>query len=78
MGTDIVKIASSQGIWATLSVFLVFYILKTQEKRDIKQDEREQNYQNIVSKLTNKFNIVDTIKKDLQEIKEYMIQKKNI
>ena len=76
MEADIIKIASSQGLWATLSVFLVFYILKTQEKRDLKQDEREQNYQSIVSKLTNKFNIVDTIKKDLQEIKNYMIQNK--
>ncbi|MFR1710310.1 MAG: BhlA/UviB family holin-like peptide [Clostridium sp.] len=30
------KAALSQGIWAVLSIFLLFYILKVQEKRDQK------------------------------------------
>lgn len=66
------KLASSQGIWSALSVGLIFYILKTQEKRDIKQEEREKSYQHIISKLTQKFNIVEVIKKDVEEIKEYI------
>lgn len=53
-------------------VGLIFYILKTQEKRDIKQEEREKSYQHIISKLTQKFNIVEVIKKDVEEIKEYI------
>lgn len=57
MESDIIKMASTQGIWAVITVFLIFYILKSQEKRDAKQDEREDNYQNIISKLTEKFNI---------------------
>ncbi|WP_242824467.1 BhlA/UviB family holin-like peptide, partial [Clostridium botulinum] len=28
METEILKLASSQGIWAALSVVLIFYILK--------------------------------------------------
>lgn len=69
---ELFKLASSQGIWSALSVGLIFYILKTQEKRDIKQEEREKSYQHIISKLTQKFNIVEVIKKDVEEIKEYI------
>lgn len=72
MENELFKLASSQGIWSALSVGLIFYILKTQEKRDIKQEEREKSYQHIISKLTQKFNIVEVIKKDVEEIKEYI------
>lgn len=75
MENELLKIASTQGIWAALSVVLVFYILKTQEKRDDKQDQREKNYQDIISKLTEKFNIVENVKKDIVEIKEYIFKK---
>lgn len=60
---EILKSALSQGIWAVLSVFLLFYILKAQEKRDQKQDEREKNYQEIISKITDKLAIVEVVKK---------------
>lgn len=77
MESEVIKIASSQGIWAVLSVILIFYILKTQEKRDIRQEEREKNYQDIISKLTDKFNIVEDVKKDVEDIKEHILNKKN-
>ncbi|MGH4119497.1 BhlA/UviB family holin-like peptide [Clostridium sp.] len=76
MENELIKMASTQGIWTALSVALIFYILKTQEKRDIKQEEREQNYQNIIENLTVKLDVVDNIKKNVQEIKETMINKK--
>lgn len=76
MESEAIKIASSQGIWAVLSVILIFYILKSQEKRDIKQDEREKNYQEIIGKLTDKLNIVEEVKNDVEEIKSYLISKK--
>ncbi|MCS4469641.1 BhlA/UviB family holin-like peptide [Clostridium botulinum] len=63
---EILKSALSQGIWAVLSVFLLFYILKAQEKRDQKQDEREKNYQEIISKITDKLAIVEVVKKMLK------------
>lgn len=70
MENELLKLASSQGIWVTLCVVLIFYILKAQEKRDIQQESREENYQKIIINLTEKFNIIDTIKHDVKEIKE--------
>jgi len=72
---EILTAALSQGVWAVLSVFLLFYILRAQEKRDQKQEEREQNYQDILSKLTDKLGIVDEVKKDVEYIKQYVIKK---
>ena len=67
--------ASSQGIWTVLTVALIFYILKNQEKRDIRQEEREIKYQNIISKLTEKLNLVEEIKEDVSEIKNVIFKK---
>lgn len=61
--------------WAALSVALIFYILKAQEKKDTRQEEREINYQNIISKLTYKFNIVEDVKRDVEDIKEFVFKK---
>ncbi|KYH30500.1 bacteriocin UviB precursor [Clostridium tepidiprofundi DSM 19306] len=77
MESEIIKVAASQGIWAALSVFLIFYILKAQEKRDIRQEEREKNYQEIIAKLTDKLDIVEDVKKDVEDIKNYVFNKKN-
>jgi len=76
MESEILKAALSQGIWAVLSIFLLFYILKAQEKRDQKQEERENNYQNIISQLTDKLEIVDEVKKDVEDIKQYVMKNK--
>jgi len=76
MEDEILKAALSQGIWAVLSIFLLFYILKAQEKRDMKQEEREKNYQDIITKLTDKFDIVDEVKKDVEDIKQYVMKNK--
>ncbi|AFS77120.1 hypothetical protein Curi_c00380 [Gottschalkia acidurici 9a] len=73
MENEVIKLASSQGIWSVLSIVLIFYIIKTQEKRDLRQEEREKNYQSIISELTSKFYIVEEIKKDVEEIKESVI-----
>lgn len=72
---DFIKLASTQGIWSALSIVLIFYILKMQEKRDLKQEERERNYQEIISKLTDKLNIVEDVKKDVEEIKNRVFEK---
>ena len=63
MEAEALKLATNQGIWAVLTISLIFYILKTQEKRDAKQEEREKNYQEIIAKLTEKFNIIEDVKK---------------
>lgn len=77
MGETILQVAIKQGLWASLSVVLIIYILKTQEKRDIRQENREENYQGIISKLTDKFNIVEDVKKDVEDIKEYVFKRSN-
>lgn len=72
MEEKILEVAFSQGIWSALTVLLILYILRTQEKRDNKQEEREINYQNIISKLTEKFNLIEDVKKDIEEIKIFI------
>ncbi len=76
MEGEILKIAMSQGIWAVLSIFLIFYILKAQEKRDEKQEEREKNYQEIIAKITDKLSIMEDVKKDVEDIKQHVIKNK--
>lgn len=52
MEEKIIQLISSQGVWATLSIILISYILKNQEKRDKKQYEREKEYQKVILELT--------------------------
>jgi len=71
----ILELASTQGIWTVLTVGLIFYILKNQEKRDLRQEEREEKYQEIILNLTDKLNLVEDVKKDVEEIKEHVFKK---
>ena len=75
MESEIIKLASSQGIWAALSIILIFYILKTQEKRDLKQEEREKKFQEIISNLSDKFALIEDVKNDVIEMKDYLYKK---
>lgn len=75
MEEKILELASTQGIWAVLTVALIFYILKNQEKRDLRQEEREKKYQEIISNLTDKLNLVEDVKKDVEEIKDCVFKK---
>lgn len=70
MSDEILRLVSSQGIWAVLSFILIYYILKAQEQRDLKQDQREKNYQDIISNLTNKFELIHS---DLDELKKIIL-----
>jgi len=69
MEEKLLEMAATQGIWALLSIALIFYILKTQEKRDLRQEERENSYRNIIETLSDKLNVIDDIKSDINEIK---------
>lgn len=66
---ELIKNAAAQGIWALLSCVLIVYILKAQEARDLKQEEREKNYQEIIKELTEKLNLLDSINSTINEIK---------
>lgn len=67
--TDLIEMFAPEGVWAVLSLILIFYIIRTQEKRDCKQDERDMKYQDIIAKLTDSL-------RDLKEIKNILDNKK--
>lgn len=69
MEENLISAAAEQGIWAFISITLLFYILKKQEKRDEQQAEREERYQQLIAELSQKFNIVFQMKNDISEIK---------
>ena len=75
METTVMNVAVSQGIWAVLAVFLLIYIVKSNEQRDTKQEEREKNYQTVSESLTEKFQILNQVQSDLKEIKDNLFNK---
>lgn len=44
METTMLDAALSQGIWAVVAVFLLIYVVESNEQRGKKQEERENNY----------------------------------
>ena len=75
MESSVLDAALSQGIWAVLAVFLLIYIVKSNEQRDTKQEEREKNYQTVIESLTEKFQILNQVQSDLKEIKDNLFNK---
>ena len=75
METTVMNVAVSQGIWAVLAVFLLIYIVKSNEQRDTKQEEREKNYRTVIESLTEKFQILNQVQSDLKEIKDNLFNK---
>ena len=75
METTVMNVAVSQGIWAVLAVFLLIYIVKSNEQRDTKQEEREKNYQTVIESLTEKFQILNQVQSDLKEIMDNLFNK---
>ena len=75
METTVMNVAVSQGIWAVLAVFLLIYIVKSNEQRDTKQEEREIIYQTVIESLTEKFQILNQVQSDLKEIKDNLFNK---
>ena len=65
--------ALSQGRWAVLAVFLLIYIVKSNERFSARQEEREKQYQELLSALTEKFNVLSVIERDITEVKEYIM-----
>lgn len=72
MESEIIRLASSQGIWTVLSVVLLFYMIRSQEKKDQKQEEREAHYQDLLQKLIEYFNMIQNLEQDISDIKKYL------
>ena len=54
---EIMKVALGQGLGYAMFFLLFIYVLKKQETRDMKSEERETKYQQIISELTNAVNV---------------------
>lgn len=62
---EIISIVVSNGVFAILFVWLFVYQLKDSSKREIK-------YQQTIEQLTSNLKILEDVKQDLTEIKDYL------
>ena len=72
MEQALIEAATTQGIWVLLSLFL--YTIKNNEKLVEKQDKREENYQKLLSDMTEKYAVVEDIRNSVDEIQKKMEQ----
>ena len=62
---EIVSIVISNGVFAVLFVWLFMYQLKDSSKR-------EKKYQDTILELTTHLNTLEEVKRDINDIKEYL------
>ena len=70
MEQALIKAATTQGIWVLLFVSLFLYTIKNNEKLVEKQDKREENYQKLLSDMTEKYSVVEDIRNSVDEIQK--------
>lgn len=66
----LIEAATTQGIWVLLFVSLFMYMIKNNEKLAEKQDKREENYQKLLSDMTEKYAVVEDIRNSVDEIQK--------
>ena len=69
--TEILKLATANGIWAALFVFLFFYQLKDGKQREQKYTETISALSKSLSQSTDIKEEIEDIKDSLDEIKTY-------
>lgn len=70
----LIETATTQGIWVLLFISLFLYTIKNNEKLVEKQDKREENYQKLLSDMTEKYAVVEDIRNSVDEIQKKMEQ----
>lgn len=65
MEQEIVKYVITQGVFAVLFVYLLFYLLKENSKR-------EEKYQNIIEELSRNFSGIEEVDKKVKDIKNLL------
>ena len=70
MEQELIEAATTQGIWVLLFVSLFLYTIKNNEKLVEKQDKREENYQKLLSDMTEKYAVVEDIGNSVDEIQK--------
>ena len=63
----LIEAATTQGIWVLLFISLFLYTIKNNEKLVEKQDQREVNYQKLLSDMTEKYAVVEDIRNSVDE-----------
>ena len=71
---ELIEAATTQGIWVLLFVSLFLYTIKNNEKLVEKQDQREVNYQKLLSDMTEKYAVVEDIRNSVDKIQKKMEQ----
>ena len=74
MEQALIEAATTQGIWVLLFISLFLYKIKNNEKLVEKQDQREVNYQKLLSDMTEKYAVVEDIRNSVDEIQKKMEQ----
>ena len=74
MEQALIEAATTQGIWVLLFVSLFLYTIKNNEKLVEKQDKREENYQKLLSDMTEKYAVVEDIRNSVDKIQKKMEQ----
>ena len=72
MEQALIEAATTQGIWVLLFISLCLYTIKNNEKLVEKQDQREVNYQKLLSDMTEKYAVVEDIRNSVDEIQKKM------
>ena len=70
----LIEAATTQRIWVLLLISLFLYTIKNNEKLVEKQDKREENYQKLLSDMTEKYAVVEDIRNSVDEIQKKMEQ----
>ena len=74
MEQALIEAATTQGIWVLLFISLFLYTIKNNEKLVEKQDQREVNYQKLLSDMREKYAVVEDIRNSVDEIQKKMEQ----
>lgn len=76
MEQELFKLAAGNGIWSALFVVLFLYTIYDSRNREKRYEKREDSYQEaiyenqtIIKELSRKFDLVESIHKDVRDIK---------
>lgn len=68
----VLTVLEGQGIWTVLFVFLLLYTIKKNDSLAQRQEIREQEYQKLLSALSDKYAIVSSISDEIKQLKEFI------
>jgi len=69
MENTLMELATANGIWAALFVFLFIYVLYDSRRRENKYQKTIEENQSIIKELSGRFGILESVQKDVSDIK---------